>query len=82
MIKSVPPNEDEALPNAGVDDAPKAGMELPKAGADEAPKAGVDCCPKTPVDVPPKIELPVWVPKGLRLPKGLGANGLVALVLV
>lgn len=46
----------------------------------EAPNAGVEDCgvPKTPVDVPPNTELPVWEPKGLILPKGLGAKGLSA----
>ena len=37
--------------------------------------------PKTPVEVPPKIELPVWAPKGVVLPKGLGAKGLLAALL-
>ena len=36
------PNDDDELPNAGVDEAPKAGTELPKAGEGETPKAGVE----------------------------------------
>lgn len=78
----LPLKADEPLPKAGVDDEPNA--EPPKLGMDGAPKAGVetkgdeDCAaPKTPVDVAPKIELPVWAPKGLLLPNGLGAKGLL-----
>lgn len=33
----IPPNDDEELPKAGVEDDTKAGCELPKAGEDEAP---------------------------------------------
>jgi len=80
----IPPNDDDELPKAGVEEDPKAGTELPKAGDDEAPKAvleakGEDCCaaPNTPVEVPPNMELPVCEPNGLVLPNGLGANGLV-----
>lgn len=36
--KSLPPNDDDELPKAGVEDAPNAGIEVPKAGEDEAPK--------------------------------------------
>ncbi|GMQ02284.1 hypothetical protein CsSME_00048586 [Camellia sinensis var. sinensis] len=63
-------------------------MEPPKAGADEAPKAGVEVkgdddwvAPKTLVEVPPKMEPPVCEPKGVVLPKGLGANGLLLALL-
>ncbi|KAL5981738.1 hypothetical protein ACLOJK_015801 [Asimina triloba] len=88
FILFLPPREDELLPNAGVEDAPKAGIELPKPGVDEAPNAGVedksedDCVdPNTPVDVPPNMELPVGDPKG-ELLKGLGAKGLLAALFV
>lgn len=80
------PNTEE--PKAGVDEPPKAGIELPKAGDEDAPNAGVedsgveDWAPNTPVEVPPKMELPVWDPKGVVLPKGLGANGLLLVLLV
>jgi len=83
------PNEDDELPNAGVEEAPKAGAELPKAGEGETPKAGVEVkgaedwvAPNTPVEVPPKMEPPVCEPKGVVLPKGLGANGLLLALLV
>lgn len=39
----LPPNDDDdELPNVGVEVDPKAGAELPKAGEDEAPKAVVE----------------------------------------
>lgn len=85
--EELPNDGDDEAPKAGVDEAPKADMEPPKAGADEAPKAGVevkvddDWVPKTPVEVPPKMEPPVCEPKGVVLPKGLGANGLLLALL-
>lgn len=61
---------------------------LPNAGEDEAPK-GVEekgeevwGVPNMPVEVPPKMEPPVCEPKGVVLPKGLGANGLLLALLV
>lgn len=36
------PNDEDELPKAGVDEAPKVGIELPKAGDDEAPNTGVE----------------------------------------
>ena len=40
---ALPPNDDdEELPNAGVEEEPKAGAEAPKAGEDEAPNAVVE----------------------------------------
>lgn len=78
-----PPNDDDELPNEGVEDAPKAGIELPNAGDEEAPKVVVDengeddwDAPNTPVEVPPNMELPVE-PKGAVAPNGLGENGLL-----
>ena len=38
--------------------------------------------PNTPVEVPPNMEPPVCAPKGVVLPKGLGAKGLVVALLV
>lgn len=81
-----PPKGEDELPKAGVDDAPKAGVELPNAGEDDAPKLvveenGDDVAPKTPVELPPKIELPVCAPN-VGLPKGLGAKGLLFVLLV
>lgn len=63
----LPPNEDDdELPKAEVDEAPKVGIELPKAGDDEAPNTGVEdkadeawVAPNTPVVVPPKMDPPV-----------------------
>lgn len=81
-----PPNADDELPKAGVEDAPKAGIELPKAGDDDAPKVVVDekgevwAAPNTPVEVPPNME-PVE-PKGVVVPNGLGAKGLLLALLV
>lgn len=82
-----PPNEDDELPKDGVEDAPKAGIELPNAGDDEAPKVVADengeddwGAPNTPVEVPPNMELPVE-PKGVVVPNGLGANGLLLALL-
>lgn len=83
-----PPNDDEELPKAGVDEAPNPGVVLPKAGDDEAPKVGVEvkgeedwAAPNTPVEVPPKMEPPVCEPKGVVAPKGLGAKGLLLALL-
>lgn len=83
------PNDEDELPKAGVDEAPKVGIELPKAGDDEAPNTGVEAkgeedwfAPNTPVEVPPKMEVPVCEPKGLVLPKGFGANGLLVALLL
>lgn len=57
---------------------------LPKAGDDEAPKVVVEekgeedwAAPNTPVEVPPNKEPPVCEPKGVGLPKGFGAKGLL-----
>jgi len=84
----IPPNDDDELPNAGVD-APKAGTVLPKAGDDEAPKVVVEekgeedgAAPNTPVEVPPNKEPPVCEPKGVELPKSFGAKGLFLALLV
>lgn len=84
-----PPNDDDELPKAGVEEAPKAGTELPKAGDEEAPNVAVEgngeedwVAPNTPVEVPPNMEPPVCAPKGVVLPKGLGAKGLVVALLV
>lgn len=85
----IPPNDDDELPNAGVEDAPKPGTVLPKAGDDEAPKVVVEekgeedwAAPNTPVEVPPNKEPPVCEPKGVELPKGFGAKGLLLALLV
>lgn len=86
--KILPPNAEDEFPKAEPVEAPNVGVELPKAGDDEAPKTEVepkgeeDCAPNTPVDMPPKMEPPVCAPKGLVLPKGLGANGLLLTLLV
>ncbi|KAF5190102.1 Glucan endo-1,3-beta-glucosidase [Thalictrum thalictroides] len=71
--KALPRNEDEPLPKAGVDEAPKDGTELPNAGLDEAPNVGVEDCvtPNRPLEVPPNIEPLVCEPKGAVLPKGV-----------
>lgn len=84
------PKDNNKLPKAGDDDAeaPNAGAEAPKAGDDEAPKTDVEpkgdepVIPNTPVEVLPKKELPVCDPKGVVLPKGLGAKGLLLALLV
>ena len=74
----IPPNDDDELPKAGVEDDPKAGCELPKAGEDEAPNGEAGwAVPNTPVDVPPNMEPPVCEPNGAVLPNGLGAKGLL-----
>lgn len=85
----IPPNDDDELPNAGVDDAPKAGIVFPKAGDDDAPKVAVEekgeedwAAPNTPVEVPPNKEPPVCEPKGVELPKGFGAKGLLLALFV
>ena len=83
-------------PKAPVDVAPNAGC-WPKAPVDVEPNAGVDCWPKAPVDVAPKAGADGWpkvevAPKGevvpvgapnagVGLPKGLGAKGLLVVVL-
>lgn len=70
-----------------MEDAPKAGIELPKAGDDDAPKVvvyekGEDdwAVPNTPVELPPNTEL--VKPKGVVVPNGLGAKGLLLALLV
>ena len=92
-----PPNAEVVAPNAGeldapkagFEDAPKAGIELPNAGDEEAPKVVLEengeevwGAPNIPVAVPPNIELPVCEPKGVVLPKGLGAKGFVLVLFV
>lgn len=80
-----PPNEeDDELPNAGVDDDPKVDGVAPKAGDDEPPNVVVEgkgeedwAAPNTPVDVPPNTVFPVCEPNGDVLPKGFGAKGLL-----
>ena len=77
-------------PNAGVDCWPKAPVDVaPKAGADCWPKAPVEVAPKAGADGWPKVEVapkgevvPVGAPNaGVGLPKGLGAKGLLVVVL-
>lgn len=81
------PNADELL-KAGVDDAPNAGVEFPNEGEDDAPKTDVEpkgeefWPPNTPVEVLPKKELPVCAPKGVVVPNGFGAKGLLPALLL
>lgn len=49
---------------------------------EEKGEDGWGVAPKTPVDVPPNKEPPVCEPKGVEVPKGFGANGLLLALLV
>lgn len=53
------PKLEDAVPNAGVDDAPKAGVEVPNGEDDGVPNAGVDGWPNPPVDAAPNAGVDV-----------------------